>query len=223
MVATDVTPSVLAKNYIAENEMRLRSFVESTFFLIGVYVGKEMQIQFVNQSMFNYSGLTPEQVEKNGWLQIVHPEDREENIQHWLHSITAGEPFLYEHRFRRHDGEYRWQLSRALPVKDSEGNIQMWVGTSTDIDEIKKHQQEKDDFIKIASHGLKTPVTTIKAYVQLLLNQGANASSEMLPKSLATIDKQITKLAKIISDLLIVTKIELGSFLRIRKIFPSQN
>ena len=49
----------------------------------------------------------------------------------------------------------------------------MWVGTSTDIDEIKKHDQQKDDFIKMASHELKTPVTTIKGYVQLLLKMNS--------------------------------------------------
>jgi len=341
VVATDVTPSVLAKNSLAESELRLRSFVESAPFPIGVYIGREMLIQlanqsildvwgkgkdvvgkkyadvlpelkgqgiyeqldsvyttgiafhahnqrvdlmihdkltphyfnysftplfdmagriygvmntaaevtdlvttkqkieesekkfrmladsmpqhiwtsdtkgnfnYFNQSVFTYSGLTQEHFEKDGWMQIVHPEDREENILTWMHSIISGEPFLFEHRFKRNDGQYRWQLSRALPVKDSEGKIQMWVGTSTDIDEIKKHQQEKDDFIKIASHELKTPVTTIKAYVQLLLNQRIGTQDVMMTKSLSTIDKQITKLAKLISDLMDVTKIELGSF-----------
>ena len=75
--------------------------------------------------------------------------------------------------FVRHDGEYRWQLSRAIPQRDEAGNIQMWVGTSTDIQDIKEQDQQKDYFISLASHELKTPITSIKAYTQLLQSKYA--------------------------------------------------
>jgi PAS domain S-box-containing protein len=209
--AAEVTDLVTTKQKIEESEKKFRLLADSMPQHIWTSDIRG-NLNYFNQSVFTYSGLSPEQIDKDGWLQFVHPDDREENIQTWMHSVVTGESFLFEHRFRRHDGEYRWQLSRALPVKDSHGKIKMWVGTSTDIDEIKKHQQEKDDFIKIASHELKTPVTTIKAYVQLLLNQDSTKQDEMLTKSLSTIEKQITKLAKLIADLMDVTKIELGSF-----------
>ncbi|MGZ8510723.1 MAG: PAS domain S-box protein [Chitinophagaceae bacterium] len=207
----DITDEKYYEQGLQEREQKFRLLADSMpqFVWTGDAEGK---LYYFNYAVYNYTGLIPEQIEKEGWLQIVHPDDREENIKRWMHTVKTGTDFLFEHRFRRHDGEYRWQLSRALPVKDSAGKIQMWVGTSTDIDEIKKHQQEKDDFIKIASHELKTPVTTIKAYVQLLLKQCMNQQDSMLVKSLSTIDKQITKLAKLIADLLDVTKIEMGSF-----------
>ncbi|MCG7860574.1 PAS domain-containing protein, partial [Flavihumibacter sediminis] len=69
--------------------------------------------------------------------EIVHPEDRKENIEKWMHSIQTGEPFLFEHRFRRQDGAYRWQLSRAVPQYNENGQVEMWVGSSTDIHEHK--------------------------------------------------------------------------------------
>ncbi|MDP1813325.1 MAG: PAS domain S-box protein [Leadbetterella sp.] len=99
-------------------------------------------LNYYNQSVFNYSGLTLEQINKDGWMQIVHPDDREENIKQWISSVTTGKEFLFEHRFRKHDGEYRWQLSRAIPQRDEHGKIQMWVGTSTDIHEQKKAQEQ---------------------------------------------------------------------------------
>ncbi len=97
---------------------------------------------YFNQAVYNYSGLTPEQIEANGWLQIVHPDDHSENVDLWLRSVATGEDFLFDHRFRRHDGVYRWQLSRAIPQKGEDGVIKMWVGTSTDIEAQKTFTQD---------------------------------------------------------------------------------
>jgi signal transduction histidine kinase len=136
-----------------------------------------------------------------------------------MHSITSGEPFLLEHRFRRKDGAYRWQLSRAIPQRDAEGKIQMWVGTSTDIDEIKQHERQKDDFIKVASHELKTPITTVKGYVQLLLREDYPRNDPFMMQSLVTIDRQVSKLTKLVGDLLDTTKIEMGGLTLNKKLF----
>lgn len=88
------------------------------------------------------------EIYEKGWLDIVHPDDREENTKKWMHSITTGEDFLLEHRFRRHDGTYRWQLSRAIPQRDEEGKIQMWVGTSTDIEDQKTFTKQLEKQVK---------------------------------------------------------------------------
>lgn len=168
-------------------------------------------LNYFNQSVYDYSGLTPGQINTDGWLQIVHPDEREKNITEWINSISAGKDFLFEHRFRRHDGEYRWQLSRAIPQRDAAGNIQMWVGTSTDIQDIKEQEQQKDFFISMASHELKTPITSIKGYVQLLKNTYRNSEDVFLKKSLQAVDKQIITLTSLISDLLDVSKIKSGS------------
>ncbi len=209
-IIRDITKQKEAERLIQENEQKFRLLADSMPQL--VWTGDQKgNLNYFSKTVFDYSGLTPAQLNKDGWLQIVHPDDRAENIQQWTHSVQTGDPFLFEHRFRRFDGEYRWQLSRAIPQKDDRGNIQMWVGTSTDIDDIKKHDQQKDDFIRMASHELKTPVTTIKGYVQLLLKMHSGEKDPFLASSLSTIDKQIFKLTKLITDLLDVTKIETGS------------
>lgn len=214
----DVTEKVEARMKIEESERKFRLLADSMPQHIWTS-DAEGNLNYFNKSVYSYSGFTPDELETKDWIHIVHPEDREENTERWKHSVQTGTPFLFEHRFRRHDGEDRWQLSRALPVRDDAGNIQMWVGTSTDIDEIKKHEQQKDDFIRMASHELKTPVTTIKGYIQLLLNKHSNGNDPLLTHSLSVIDKQIFKLTKLITDLLDVTKIETGSFELIKENF----
>ncbi|MCP9753427.1 PAS domain S-box protein [Ferruginibacter sp. HRS2-29] len=201
----DITEKKLALEELERNEQRYRFLANSMpqFVWTG---GPDGILSYFNDAVFEYTGLTPEEMSAGGWLSVIHPDDRQENIRKWMHCVNTGEPFLFEHRFRRKDGIYRWQLSRATAQKDEDDRITMWVGTSTDIDEIKKHEQQKNDFIKMANHELKTPVTTIKGYVQLLMKTHANSED-----ALATVDKQVTKLTNLVSDLLDVTKIERGS------------
>jgi PAS domain S-box-containing protein len=208
-IIRDITKQKESERQITESEQKFRLLADSMPQFIWTSDPKG-NLNYFSKTVYDYSGLTVSQINEGGWLQIVHANDREENVKQWVHAIESGAPFLFEHRFRRYDGEYRWQLSRAIPQKDEKGNIQMWVGTSTDIDDIKKHDQQKDDFIKMASHELKTPVTTIKGYVQLLLKMNKDGEP-FLSNSLQTIDKQVFKLTKLITDLLDVTKIETGS------------
>lgn len=218
-IIRDITRQKEAEKLIQENEQKFRLLADSMpqFIWTGDQKGN---LTYFNKTLFDYSGLNAAQMNKEGWLQTIYAEDREDTIRQWMQSVQTGEAFLLEHRFRRQDGEYRWQLSRAVPQKDETGNIQMWVGTSTDIDDIKKHDQQKDDFIKMASHELKTPVTTIKGYIQLLLKMHGDDKDPFLANSLSTIDKQIFKLTKLITDLLDVTKIETGSLELNKEIFP---
>lgn len=97
-------------------------------------------VDYFNQQWMDFTGLTFEQIRDWGWLQFIHPDDREENIRRWQHSIDSGEDFELEHRFRRHDGRYRWHLSRAQAMRDAEGNVVVWMGSNTEIDD-QKHNE----------------------------------------------------------------------------------
>ncbi|RYZ72293.1 MAG: PAS domain S-box protein, partial [Proteobacteria bacterium] len=74
-----------------------------------------------------------------GWKDkpIHHPEDLDRTVARWKHSVTTVEPYEIEYRLRRHDGEYRWHLGRAMPIKKSTGEVLMWIGTNTDIHDQK--------------------------------------------------------------------------------------
>jgi two-component system phosphate regulon sensor histidine kinase PhoR len=78
-------------------------------------------------------------------------------------SLKTGELFEIENRYKRYDGVYRWHLNRSKPLKNEAGDIIFWVGTATDIEDQKQEMERKDEFIGIASHELKTPLTSLKA------------------------------------------------------------
>jgi PAS domain S-box-containing protein len=146
-VGSDVTEQVLSHQKTEVSEKRFRLLADSMPQHIWT-ADPNGNLNYYNQSVFNYSGLSIEQLNKDGWMQIVHPDDREKNLEAWAESVATGKDFVFEHRFRRHDGEYRWQLSRAKPQRDEKGQIQMWVGTSTDIHEQKNFRQELEKQVK---------------------------------------------------------------------------
>jgi PAS domain S-box-containing protein len=95
-------------------------------------------ITYTNRFWHQYSGLTYQQTVKEGGLSVVHPEDAENMVSNWRKAVREAIPFDNEARFRRaSDGQYRWQLTRALPLKNEEGHVLRWVGISIDIHDRK--------------------------------------------------------------------------------------
>jgi PAS domain S-box-containing protein len=203
----DITDEKKYQQILEESESKFRLLANALAQQVWLSDPKGI-LYYFNDTVLNFSGLSQEELLHGGWLNMVHPEEREENIQAWGKSISTGNEFLFEHRFKRYDGVYRWQLSRAIPQRDDLGNIQMWVGSSTDIQEIKEQEQQKDLFISMASHELKTPLTSIKGYVQILQSIQANVEKAFLEKSLGIIHKQVNKLTQLIAELLDVSKIK---------------
>jgi PAS domain S-box-containing protein len=83
-------------------------------------------------------GLSLQDLQGWAWTVAIHPEDVEGILYKWRESLASGEPFLYEARVRRADGEYRWMLHHKVPVRDENGNIVKWYGSSIDIEERKR-------------------------------------------------------------------------------------
>jgi len=95
------------------------------------------KLNYFSKSFYDYTGATAGNYSDIDWMSLVHPEEKEANIKKWHESVASGQEFIFEHRIKKSNGKYRWHLSRALPQKSSNGEIQRWVGTSTDIQEHK--------------------------------------------------------------------------------------
>ncbi len=205
----DITEEINYQQNLRERELKFRLLADSMPQFIWT-ADADGNLNYFNQSVFDYSGLSSDDLLQSGWSQIVHPDDLPNNLKLWQESISSGNNFIFEHRFARHDGEYRWQLSRAIPQRDVNGIIKMWVGTSTDIHDLREQDQQKDYFIKMASHELKTPITSIKGYVQLLQSMYKDNENTFLTGSLDKLGNQINKLTNLIGELLDLSKIKSG-------------
>ena len=94
--------------------------------------------EFLNQRWLDYTGLSLEEALGWGWKVPVHPEDLGKLMDTWRGLLASGEPGEEEARLRRFDGEYRWFLFRAVPVRDERERIVRWYGTNTDIEDLKR-------------------------------------------------------------------------------------
>ncbi|MDZ4858121.1 MAG: PAS domain S-box protein [Candidatus Hydrogenedentes bacterium] len=102
-------------------------------------------MDFFNSQWSEYTGVPFDQIRDWGWARFIHPDDEAENVRVWRHSIHTGEPFQFEHRIRRADGEYRWHVTRALSMRDEADGVSMWIGSNSDIHDIKQAEQALHD------------------------------------------------------------------------------
>jgi PAS domain S-box-containing protein len=99
-------------------------------------------IDYCNERWRSYVGLSLEELQGDGWQSMLHPDDRDRVINAWRGSVANGTPYEQEERHRGADGRYRWFLSRAVPLRDDDGQILRWYGTNTDIEDRKLAEQE---------------------------------------------------------------------------------
>lgn len=99
-------------------------------------------IDYVNQGWRDYTSMTPEQAQGDGWMQALHPEDQQNTLEAWQASTQTGQSYKAEQRLRDGaTGTYRWFLAKAAPFKDAQGTILRYVGASTDIEELKQTEE----------------------------------------------------------------------------------
>ncbi len=122
---------------IKNSENRLRTIID-TIPALAWSARPDGSAEFFNRRWLEYAGLSAEEASDWGWTVALHPEDRGRLLDHWRQLLASGEPGEIEARLRRHDGEFRWFLFRAEPLRDDLGGIIRWYGANTDIEERKR-------------------------------------------------------------------------------------
>jgi two-component system, OmpR family, phosphate regulon sensor histidine kinase PhoR len=172
-------------------------------------------LDYINQQWHEYTGFDLEE-SKAKQAELLHPDDLARNTAAWQEALKTKNKFEGEFRLRRYsDGAYRWFHSQAIPFKDENGNITAWIGTNIDIDDRKKELEKKDEFISVASHELKTPLTSLKGYIQLMEFQDNLSDTAKVYVSRAT--SSVNKLQHLIDELLDASKIKAGKLKFIKK------
>lgn len=189
-------------------------------------------IDWYNKGWYEYTGTNRESLRGWGWESALDPELLPAVVQGWKRSIATGEPFEMEFPLRRHDGEFRWFLTRATLIKDVEGKPFRWVGINTDIqdqrDEAKRLEElvaqrtgdlriardeaivaseAKSRFLATISHEVRTPLFSVIGIVELL---AATATTDELSMMTTAALEQSRRLLQILNNLLDASKLQTG-------------
>ncbi|MCA1323928.1 response regulator [Herbaspirillum sp. alder98] len=189
------------------------------------------QFDYLSKQWLEYTGLGLEEQLGLRWIDLaMHPDDRQQT-RALLEQVMqgCGQRFVLEFRLRRHDGEYRWFACDGSPLFCAGGQVQKWLGTCTDIDDLKRAQQEreslleaervaraeaqrmtrmKDEFVATLSHELRTPLNAIVGWSQYLLRDGSDA--EKIQKGLQVIERNARLQTRMVEDLLDMSRILAG-------------
>lgn len=138
-IARDISSRKKVEKSLFESELRFRSLIEVIPQQVWT-ANPEGSFSFVNQHAIDYFGVSAGSIYGAGWETLVHPDDLTRVNEHWRKAIAAGAQYEAECRLRRADGVYRWHMSLAMPLRDQQGHIVQWIGSSTDISASKDNE-----------------------------------------------------------------------------------
>lgn len=118
--------------------------------------------EYFNKRMVDFTGLPDDQSGS-----AFHPDDFERATKAWQRSLATGKTYELEHRFRRYDGEYRWMIARAVPVRDAEGRIHRWFGTAVDIHDLHTASEARDLLVRELSHRIKNIFAVVSGLISM--------------------------------------------------------
>ncbi|HEY9403438.1 MAG TPA: ATP-binding protein [Pyrinomonadaceae bacterium] len=173
-------------------------------------------LDYVNQQTVEYFSRSNAEMIGDNWQQVIHPDDLPACLERWQKALRTGEVYEVEFRLRRgSDGDYRWHLGRALPMRDASGRIIRWFGTNTDIDDQKRlyrlaeeANRAKDTFLATVSHELRTPLTSMMGWAELLKLGMLDEKGQR--HALDVIEASARSQAQLIGDLLDISRIISG-------------
>lgn len=175
-----------------------------------------------NHAFLSYCGFDPREIDNDSFWAAFHADDRAEAQRTWREAVSRAEPFEGQFRLRRGaDGSHRWHLARAVAERDEAGEIVGWIATATDIDDQKRAESElqkalqlRDEFLSVASHELRTPMTTAKLTLEALTRTASRAGDSIATSSLAPkitrLGSGLDRLNRLIDLLLDVSRISGG-------------
>jgi PAS domain S-box-containing protein len=218
LVFRDVTEKHDAEQATRRSEERFRSLVLATSQIVWT-TGRDGRVSADSPSWRELTGQTYEQWIGDGWLDAIHPDDRGPATAAWERAVADESLYRVEYRIRRADGVYRWMAVRGVPVHDGDGAVREWVGTCTDVDDLKRAEDDlrqlaadlsetdrrKDEFLATLAHELRNPLAPIRNGLQILKMAGQDGT--LLERARTMMDRQLSQMVRLVDDLLDVSRV----------------
>ncbi|QDW24384.1 PAS domain S-box protein [Pedobacter sp. KBS0701] len=195
---------------LAESEERFQIMAEGTELLISVGDEDNNRIYF-NKRWENVTGRKIEELLRNGWVDLIHPEEKQQFINAYMESFKKREVFNMEFRMPDSKGEYRWYLCQCPPRFRSDGSFAGYIASCLDITMRKNEEIRKNEFIGMISHELRTPLTSLNGFIQIMKTRLDAMNRDNFERALNKSQIQINKMSKMIAGFLDISKLESGS------------
>ena len=171
-VLADSVMALLAHRHSSSLSLRERNEQESKFRLLTDTMPQMVWStlpdgfhDYYNARWYEFTGVPVGSTDGEGWNGMFHPDDQARAWSVWRHSLETGDPYEIEYRLRNAQGEYRWTLGRALPIRDENGTITRWFGTCTDIHDQKMLQAQREVIAQELSHRIKNIFSVVSGLV----------------------------------------------------------
>ncbi len=172
---TDISDRKLAEQALIDNEERYRALVEATSTVVW-RANEQGELNFVGSFWEAVSGQQINEILGSGWLDALHPNDREQTMRIWHHALRTKEIYETEFRVLAINGEYRWFAARGVPILDPDGTLREWVGANTDVTERKLAEEavrESEESYRIVAETASDAIIKIDVDSRILFVNSA--------------------------------------------------
>ena len=159
-----------ARNALRESDLRFRTLADAFPHMVWSTLPDGFH-DYYNARWYEFTGVPDGSTDGEGWNGMFHPDDQARAWDRWNHSLRTGDPYEIEYRLRHRDGQYRWVLGRAMPMRNPQGEIIRWMGTCTDIHEQRQQAEQNEILGRELSHRIKNIFAVISGLVGLSARQ----------------------------------------------------
>lgn len=221
MVVSDITARKRSDQRVRESEERFRTLTKAASSMVWV-TGPDGMFHKPQPDWATFTGQDFDIYKEAGWLDAIHPEDRQATREAWEHAVAEQKVYTVEHRVQRADGSWRYMVATAAPIFEDDGAVREWAGSHADVTERKEAEIEleaardaaesanraKSVFLANMSHELRTPLSAVIGYSEMMEEELEDLGQAALLSDLGKVKSNARHLLSLINDVLDLSKIE---------------